>query len=497
MQTAIDRFYEKCRTIHDLQEIQQFMEWDQQVMMPRKGAEQRGYQQEALATAVHARLTEPGLGELLAELAANTHLSLDLAADVREARRAYERAVKIPGRLVAERARVCALAQTAWEEAKNRNDFAAFRPHLDAVLKVTRETARAIGGNKNLYDALLDEYEPGMTEAELKVTFADLRDRLVPLLDKIRGASKKPSQEPVTRHFPLAAQEAFGRKIIADMGYDMGAGRLDISAHPFTNGTFGDVRITTRYSETFLNMALFGTMHEAGHALYEQGLDPKRYRDPAGAFCSMGIHESQSRFWENMIGRSRPFWRHYYPALRSAFPGVLDDVSEDAFYGAVNVVQPSLIRVEADEVTYNLHIILRFELESDLLGGRLEAKDLPAAWNDKMKSFLGIAPPTDREGVLQDVHWSAGLIGYFPTYALGNLYAAQFAEVLRKELPELDAKVAAGELGGIKAWLNENIHICGRRYLAQDLCRRITGKPLSADAAMRYLTAKFSEVYGL
>ncbi|OYV78813.1 MAG: carboxypeptidase M32, partial [Planctomycetia bacterium 21-64-5] len=257
------------------------------------------------------------------------------------------------------------------------------------------------------------------------------------------------------------------------------------------------VRITTRYSETFLNMALFGTMHEAGHALYEQGLDPKRYRDPAGAYCSLGVHESQSRFWENMIGRSRPFWRHYYPELRRTFPGVLDDVSEDAFYGAVNVVRPSLIRVEADEVTYNLHIILRFELESDLLAGRLEAKDLPEAWNDKVKSFLGIVPPNDREGVLQDVHWSVGLIGYFPTYALGNLYAAQFAEVLRKDMPDLDTKVAAGELGGIKTWLNEHIHILGRRYLPQELCQKVTGAPLSAEAAMRYLTTKFSEVYGL
>jgi carboxypeptidase Taq len=497
MSDTVQRFYEKCRFIHDLNEVQQLMEWDQQVMMPRKGSDQRGYQQAALAAVAHAKLTDPEVGDLIAELSQKKDTSVDLAADVREAKRAYDRAVKVPARLVTERARVCSLAQVAWEGAKGANDFASFRPHLEAVLKVTREIAHAVGGGGSAYDALLDEYEPGMTEASLKVTFGDLRDRLVKLLGKLQGSSHKPSQAPVKRHFPKDAQVAFGLKVIADMGYDMQAGRLDVSAHPFTNGTMGDVRITTRYSEDFLNMALFGTMHEAGHALYEQGLDPERYRDPAGGFCSMGIHESQSRFWENMIGRSRPFWKRYYPELRKAFPGVLDDVTEDAFYGAINVVQPSLVRVEADEVTYNLHIILRFELESALLADQLQAEDLPAAWNEKVKSFLGIVPPTDREGVLQDVHWSAGLFGYFPTYALGNLYAAQFAEALRRDLPDLDARVAAGELKDIKAWLNKNIHHQGRRYLAQDLCAKVTGKPLSADPADRYLTAKFSEVYGI
>lgn len=497
MESVAERFYEKCRMIHDLQEVQQLLEWDMEVMMPRKGVDQRGNHQAALATVMHAKLTDPALGDLVAELAGRMDLSPHLAADAREAKRARDRAVKIPPRLVAERARVCALSQAAWETAKDHDDFAAFLPHLEAVLKVTREMAHAIGGDQNPYDALLDEYEPGMTEAALRVTFADLRDRLVPLLDKIKGAAREPSQEPVTRHFPKAGQEAFGRRIMAAMGYDLDAGRLDVSAHPFTNGTFRDVRITTRYCETFLNMALFGTMHEAGHALYEQGLDPTRYRDPAGGFCSLGVHESQSRFWENMIGRSRPFWQHYFPELKRTFPGVLEEVSEDAFYRAVNVVQPSLIRVEADEVTYNLHIILRFELESDLLGGRLEARDLPSAWNEKVKSFLGIVPPSDREGVLQDVHWSVGLIGYFPTYALGNLYAAQFAEALRRDMPDLDAKVARGELGSIKGWLNEHIHIHGRQYLPRELCQRVTGAPLSAEAAMRYLTAKFSEVYGV
>ncbi len=496
MPNTSEQFYEKCRAIHDLQEVQQLLEWDMQVMMPRKGVDQRGNHQAALATAIHEKVTEPGLGGLIEELAARQDLGIGLAADVREAKRARDRAVKVPARLVAERAQVCALAQVAWEEGKKNNDFAAFRPHLEAVLNIVREMARAIGGDQNPYDALLDEYEPGMTEAALTATFSDLRDRLVPLLDKIKGARRRPSQDLVKRPYPLAAQEAFGRRVMADMGFDTEAGRMDVSAHPFTNGTFRDVRITTRYQETFLNMALFGTMHEAGHALYEQGLDPERYRDPAGQYCSLGIHESQSRFWENMIGRSRPFWRRYFPQLKAAFPGVLDGVAEEEFYGAVNVVEPSLIRVEADEVTYNLHIILRFELESALLAGKLEAADLPAAWNEKMRSFLGIVPPDDREGVLQDVHWSVGLIGYFPTYALGNLYSAQFARAMRRDMPDLDERVAAGKLGDVKAWLNANIHVHGRRYLPQDLCAKVTGEPLSADSALEYLNAKFGEIYG-
>ena len=441
MANEVERFTQKCRAIHDLQEVQQLLEWDQQVMMPRKGAEQRSYHLATMAALTHARITDPEFGDLIETLASRLDLEEDLRADVREARRAWERAVKIPEALVAERARACSLAQVAWEEARRDDNFGAFEPYLTKVLALTRETAAAIG-TANPYDALLDDFEPGMTEEALKAIFSELRDRLVPLLDKIKGASDRPTQEVLKRAYSLAGQEAFGRSVIADMGYDLKAGRLDVSAHPFTNGTFGDVRITTRYDEHFLNMAIFGTMHEAGHAIYEQGLDPDRYRDAAGGYCSLGIHESQSRFWENVIGRSRPFWHHYYPLLQKTFPGVLDDVSEESFYRAINVVEPSFIRVEADEVTYNLHIILRFELESALLAGGLEAKDLPGAWNEKFTAFFGITPPTGREGVLQDVHWSAGLVGYFPTYALGNLYAAQFREKMRQDIRDLDDQVA-------------------------------------------------------
>jgi carboxypeptidase Taq len=496
MNETKQRFYARCLEIHDLQEIQQLLEWDQQVIMPRKGAEQRANQQAALAALAHRRLADPAFGELLSGVEDGAAGDEDLAADAREARRAYDRAVKIPEALVAERAKACALAQVAWEEAKPRDDFASFEPHLAKVLDLTRRVAEAVG-TENRYDALLDEYEPGMTEAELKVLFSDLRGRLVRLMDKLLGASRRPSQEVLRRHYPAAGQEAFGIRVAKDMGYDFDAGRLDRSVHPFTSGTFGDVRITTRYDERYLSTALFGTLHEAGHALYEQGLDPERYRNPAGAYCSLGVHESQSRFWENLIGRSMPFWRHYLPVLKERFPGVLDGESVEGFYGAVNVCQPSLIRVEADEVTYNLHIILRFELESALVSGTLRTKDLPGAWNEKTKAILGIVPPSDQTGVLQDIHWSAGLFGYFPTYALGNLYAAQFMEALRADLPDLDARLSGGDLLPVKAWLNARVHRQGRKYLPQDLCLRITGRHLSADASMAYLSAKFGEVYGI
>jgi carboxypeptidase Taq len=495
MPTTLQAFYTKAHQIFDLAQAQQALEWDQQVMMPRKGAEQRAQQLSALATVTHGKLTDSAYGELIARLELNQDLTEDMRADVREARRAHDRAVKIPVRLVAERTEACALAQSAWEAARPASDFASFRPHLERVMALTRETAEAIG-TANRYDALLDDYEPGMTETRLKAIFADLKTRLIPLLDTIRGATRKPDPAVLSRRFPGLGQEAFCRRVVQDMGFDMDAGRFDVSAHPFTTGTFRDVRLTTRYLENFLPCALFGAIHEAGHGLYEQGLDPQRYQNPAGLFCSMGIHESQSRLWENLIGRSKGFWAHYFKPLQETFPGVLEDTTLEAFYGAINTVSPSLIRVEADEATYNLHILMRFDLESDLLAGRVEVKDLPEIWNAKMKEYLGIEPPEDRLGVLQDVHWAAGLIGYFPTYTLGNLYGAQFLEAMRRDLPGLDECVARGELGVVKDWLNQNIHAHGRRWFAEDLCQKVTGQALTAEPLMRHLNEKYSQIYG-
>jgi carboxypeptidase Taq len=496
MSESLNLFYDKTRRILDLSLAQQALEWDQEVIMPPKGLQQRAHQLSALASAVHDGLTDPALGDLIGKLEADPGLD-DLArADVREARRSFDRAAKIPGRLVAERVEACSLAQAAWEQAKPRNDFAAFRPHLERVVALTRELADALGGG-NRYDALLEDYEPGMTEARLRVIFDDLKVRLVPLLAAIRGAGRSPDPAILSRRFPEQGQRAFCLRLLGDMGFDLEGGRFDVSAHPFTTGTLHDVRLTTRYQEDHLPGAVFGTIHEGGHGLYEQGLDPDRFRDPAGQACSMGLHESQSRLWENLIGRSRAFWSHYFEPLRAACPGVLDDVSSEAFYAAVNAVAPSLIRIEADEATYNLHIILRFDLESDLVAGRIEVRDLPALWRSKMKEYLGIEPDEDRLGVLQDIHWAGGLIGYFPTYALGNLYGAQFLEAMRRDLPDLDQRVARGDLGPAKDWLNRNIHVHGKRWSAEELCRRVTGQPLSAEPLMRHLQAKYADVYGI
>jgi carboxypeptidase Taq len=494
MTSPLDTFLFKFRTLHDLQSGQQILEWDQQVMMPKQGIEQRSHELAALAQVVHEKLTDPELGELIQSLEEHPDLVPERRADLREARRSYERALKIPSTLVGKRTRSCALAQAAWEEAKHKNDFSIFRPHLERVLHLTREMARSLD-DEHPYDALLDEFEPAMTEQALTSLFADLRIRLVKLLERIQGSTRRPDQRVLQRFFPKTAQEAFSRKVLDDMGYDLKAGRFDESAHPFTNGTFRDVRITTRYDEHFLSQALFGTIHEAGHALYEQGLSADRYRDPSGMYCSLSIHESQSRFWENLIGRSRSFWAHYYPLLQQTFAGVLDDVSLEGFYGAINVCEPSLIRVEADEITYNLHILLRFELESALISGALKVEDLPVAWNEKMGKLFGVTPRTDAEGVLQDVHWSVGVFGYFPTYTLGNLYSAQFMKTLRQDLPDLDTRVARGELAPIREWLNTRVHQHGRLYLPDELCKRVTGETLSSEAALSYLEVKYSELY--
>jgi len=496
MTSDVERFRKLCREIHDLQAIRQVLEWDQSVMMPKEGAVQRGQQHATLTTVIQDRLRSNELGDLIESLKDHTDTSGTLAADLREIRHSRDRALKVPVKLSNERARVCSMAQSAWEEALKADDFQGFRPHLEEVIRLTREIALAMD-EAEPYDALLDGFERGMTQVDLAQLFSRLRSRTTALLDRILGADHAPDRSVLRRSFPLDVQEVFNRGLARDMGYRVEAGRIDRSVHPFTIGTFRDVRFTTRLDQENLGTGLFSSMHETGHAIYEQGLDAHRFRDPSGHACSLGIHESQSRFWENLVGRSRPFWSHYFPSLKEAFSGTLDDLTADDFYGSVNVCEPSLIRVEADEVTYNLHIILRFELESDLIAGRLEASDLPGAWKSKMQSYLGVMPPDEQSGVLQDVHWPSGMFGYFPTYALGNLYAAQFMAKLREEIPDMDERVAGGELAFIKEWLNTNIHAKGRLYLPTELCEQVTGSSLSIESWMDYLEQKYSAIYDL
>jgi len=475
--------------------------WDERTGLPPKGAEFRGDQMALLARLGHEMSTAPKISDLLGELEVagwKTHDDPVVAGNVREIRRGYDRAVKLPKELVEEMARVTTRSQGVWQEARRTDDFKSFQPWLQQVVALKKQEADAVGYADHPYDALLDEYEPGATAQSVTAIFAGLAAELVPLIAAIRESSVKAKPEVLNGDFPVGVQETFAKEAATAIGFDFAAGRLDTTTHPFCSGIGpGDCRITTRYNPRFFNEAFFGVLHEAGHGIYEQGLTPEAFGTPAGTYCSLGIHESQSRFWENQAGRSREFWECWFPKARAAFPAALRDVSLDHFYLAVNDVKPTFVRVEADEATYNLHIILRFELERDLLTGHLPAGDLPAAWNDKFRAMFGLTPPDDRLGCLQDIHWSMGGIGYFPTYTLGNLYAAQFMERVRADFPALDADFRAGNFGELKAWLNHEIHRHGRTYLPGELCRRITGRPLSFEPFMKYLREKMGRQYGL
>lgn len=470
--------------------------WDERTYMPRQGSAHRAEQMALLARLTHEMLTAPAIGDLLAELESKS-LDGDAAANVREIRRTYNRAVKLPKELVEELARVTTRAQQVWQDARKNSDFASFKPWLEKIVNLKRQEADAIGYAGAPYDALLDEYEPGATTAEISKAFADLRDDLVPLVSAIAASGHKPKREILEREYPVERQQVFGQAAAAAIGFDFESGRLDITTHPFCSGFGpGDCRITTRYNVRHFNDAFFGILHEAGHGLYEQGLEAGHFGTPLGSPASLGIHESQSRMWENFVGRSRPFWEHFFPRARQMFLDALHDVSLDDFYFAINDVQPSFIRVEADEATYNLHILLRFELEQALVSGDLKPADVPGAWNERFQQTFQLTPPSDTLGCLQDVHWSFGGIGYFPTYTLGNMYAAQFMEQAWHDLGDLDADFRRGEFGRLKDWLREKIHRQGQRHRAGDLCRRVTGKPLSHKPLLAYLRKKLTPLYG-
>jgi carboxypeptidase Taq len=468
--------------------------------MPRKGSVHRADQMALLARMCHEMLTAPEIGELLQELANSDFVrgNEGAAANVREIRRSYDRAVKLPKELVEEIARVTTRAQQVWQEAREKNDFVAFRPWLERIVALKQSEAKAIGYRESPYDALLDEYEPGATTTEITKVFSALRKDLVPLVQAIMTSAKKSPWEILSREYPVKEQEAFSRVAASAIGFDFDAGRLDVTAHPFCSGLGpGDCRLTTRYVANSFNSAVFGTLHEAGHGIYDQGLDPAHYGTPLGSAVSLGIHESQSRLWENQVGRSRPFWEFFFPKARELFPAALATIKLDDFLFAINDVRPSLIRVEADEATYNLHIILRFEMEQALVNGDIQAADVPDTWNEKFDSFFDITPPDDARGCLQDIHWSMGGIGYFPTYTLGNLYAAQYMEAARRDLGDLDSDFRNGQFGRLKGWLNEKIHRPGQRYRAAELCRRVTGNPLTHQPLLNYLRTKYAGYYSI
>ncbi len=493
---AYETFISRVKEISTARAIESVLEWDQETFMPPRGAAQRAAQLALIAGVAHQRLTDEAFGRALAAVEREADPDPVVATNVREMRRLFDRAVKLPTELVQEIARTVALAKTAWVRARKENRFADFAPHLERVLELKRTVAEKIGYTTEPYDALMDEFEPGARAADVQRTFDELKRQLVPLVRAIRDAPRQPNPQLLTRPAPVAAQAAFGRRVAADMGFDFEAGRLDVSVHPFCSGTSPlDVRLTTRYDENYLPASLFGIMHETGHGLYEQGLDPAHAGTPMGASVSLGIHESQSRLWENLVGRSRSFWAHYFPLLQAEFPAFADVSLEDWTF-AINTVRPSYIRVEADEVTYNLHILLRFDLERQLVDGRLRVQEVPEAWNESFQGLLGLTPRTDTEGCLQDIHWSMGILGYFPTYALGNLYAAQFFRAARRALPDLEQRIARGELRPLREWLRENIHRHGQRYRAHELVHQVTGEPLSPTPFFEYLRDKYQPLYG-
>jgi carboxypeptidase Taq len=492
------RRVKQCRLLGSCAEM---LAWDERTYMPHNGSAHRAEQMALLARLTHEMMTAPEVGDLLAQAEASqshTEAHSAEAANIREIRRTYGRVVKLPKELVEELARTTTRAQQVWTEARAADNFAMFQPWLEKIVNLKRQEADAVGYRESPYDALIDEYEPGATTAEITRVFAGLRAELVPLISGIINSRNKAPREILERDYPVEQQEAFGKAVASRIGFSFEAGRLDVTTHPFCSGMGpGDCRITTRYNPRHFNDAFFGILHEAGHAIYEQGLDPEHFGTPAGSPASLSIHESQSRLWENQVGRSRPFWDHFFAQARQAFPQALGAAKPDDFYFAINDSRPSFIRVEADEATYNLHIILRFELEQALMSGDLKPADVPGAWNEKFQKSFQLVPPNNAQGCLQDIHWSMGGIGYFPTYTLGNLYAAQFMEQARKDLGDLEGDFRRGEFSRLKTWLNEKIHRRGHRYRAPDLCKNITGRPLTHKPLMDYLRSKYAPLYAL
>jgi len=500
MEEKLAKFKEKMGTISDLSAATAVLAWDQRTYMPPKGAEERGEQMATLSRLIHEMSTSEESGKALDELipyAATLDRDSDDARLIKEAKKAYDKNTKVPAEKVAEFARVTTIAQEVWVKARSESNFSIFQPHLEKIVELRREYASFFKPYDHVYDPLLDDFEPGLKTAQVQAIFSHLRPQQVELIQAI---AKKPQVDDsfLKQNFADQKQWDFGVEVVKAFGYDWEAGRQDRTAHPFSIG-FGinDVRITTRVIEDQVASAMFSTMHEAGHAMYQQGVKWDLRRTLLAGGASLAIHESQSRMWENLVGRSRPFWHCFYPRLQELFPAQLANVGMEAFYKAINKVDRSFIRVEADEATYNLHVMLRLEIEIALMEGSLEVKDLPEAWNSRMRDYLGIVPPNDKLGVLQDVHWSGGMIGYFPTYALGNLVSAQLWEVINRDIPNLEEQIEKGEFSSLLGWLREKVHAHGAKFEPQELVERITGSKIDPQPYIKYLNTKYSDIYGL
>jgi carboxypeptidase Taq len=500
MEQKLQQLKEILGEIADLNGASALLGWDQNTYMPSGGAEARGNALGTIGKIAHIKFTDPEVGKLLEDLKKELK-GMDPDSDpvrlVKVASHDYDQATRVPSEFVAEMARVSSMAHEGWREARQKSDYSIFRPHLEKIVDMTKQLVSFFPPADHPYDILLDQFEPGMKTADVKKIFEALRPQQVEL---IKAISEKPQVDDSFLHqeFPEDKQWKFGEEVITRFGYDWDRGRQDKSPHPFTtNFGIDDVRITTRVDTKFFNSMIFGTMHECGHALYEQGVNHDYARSPLASGASLAVHESQSRMWENLVGRSLPFWEHFYPQLQKTFPAQLGGVGLDKFYKGINKVQPSLIRVEADEATYNLHIMLRLEIEIGMVEGTMPVKDLPEIWNAKMKEYLGLTPPDNAKGVLQDIHWSMGSIGYFSTYALGNLVSAQLWETINRDIPDLPGQIRQGKFDGLLGWLRTNIHQHGRKYEPQELVQKVTGSKIDPAAYVRYLKNKYSQVYGL
>lgn len=489
---------------HLLASSASILSWDREVMMPEGGIELRSDQISLLARLYHERMTSPEIGDLIAACEADESLSADPlspdAVNLREWRRQYDRQVRLPSSLIEEEAALASRGQHAWAEARKNDDFNHFKPFLEKGLDLLKRKAECYGWDDSgePWDALAEDYEPGCTAAQVAEVFTPLRRELKSLLDELMGSSTQPSNAFNELKLPQEDQKKFVEFVARSIGFDFQRGRLDVSTHPFCSGTHpGDVRLTTRFHDDNVNDALGSTMHEAGHGMYEQGLPAEHAGTPMGRAVSLGIHESQSRLWENQVGRSRAFWNWLSPRLGEFFGEATSSLSQEDVYAGANRVKPDYIRVEADEATYNMHIMIRFELERAMMNGQLDVADLPGAWKEKYREYLGLDIPDDRRGCLQDVHWSMLSMGYFPTYTLGNLYSAQLFESALEAIPDLESRFERGEFGALKTWLNDNVHAHGQRYRAAELCEHVTGKPLSAEPLLRHLRGKLKPIYGL
>jgi carboxypeptidase Taq len=500
MQERYERLADRLGEVQDIVGAGGILAWDQRTKMPEAGALARADQLATLTRLAFERFTSDEIGELLDELEdwgqSLDHDSVE-ASLLRITRRDYDKARRVPVDLRVEIARAGALAEPVWREARRTSDFELFRPHLEQAVELKKRYIECFQPVDDPYDALLDDFEPGVKTDEVRAVFDELKAGLVPLVSEIAERTDAVDDSMLTGDFPIERQEQFERVVLHALGFVDSEWRVDETLHPFASrGGPQDVRLTTNHQPDDLT-SLFACMHEFGHGLYEYQIDRSLYRTPLIRGASLGVHESQSRMWENMVGRSLPFWRGFFPQLRDTFPEQFSGLDDEAVYRAVNRVKPSLIRIHADECTYNLHIILRFELEQDLVGGRLAPADAVEAWDAKMKEYLGIDVPDVADGVLQDMHWSGGAIGYFPTYALGNVISAQLWERIRRELPDLDEQIAAADFGDLRDWLRENVHRYGRKYLPGELLERVVGDGLDPQPLLRYLREKFGAIYAL